>query len=316
MSNLSIADLAELAAQTEDQSETKSGGDFEYTIAPAGVGVARFVEYIELGMAKQKPYQGKPKADAEMVRLTFELLSAKNIREIEVDGVKRTVADRITLTLNKNQGEKAKFKKLFDKMVYGREGIRHYTQMLGQAFLVTITHNADAKDPKKIYANLNDKDGNYLIGAPRMQTQEADALAGTDAVYADISSRVPANITPLRIFLWDHPNKACWDSLFIDGERDVKNDKGEVTGKESKNWLQERIKAATNYAGSPLQALLAGVADLPTTEAEAAAVEKPAPAAQSGAAETASPSDAALQELASSKPAATTATDDLAALGL
>lgn len=315
MSNLSIADLANLAAQTEDQTETKTGGDFEYTPAPAGVGVARFVEYIELGMAKQKPYQGKPKADAEMVRLTFELLSAKNIREIEVDGVKRKVADRITLTLNKNFGEKAKFKKLFNKMVYGRDGIKHFAQMLGQPFLVTITHNKDEKDEKKVYANLNDAEGNYLIGAPRMQTKDADPLAGTPAEFADISSKVPEALTPLRIFLWDNPTKETWDSLFIDGTRTVKDDKG-VEKEVSKNWLQERIKSATNYGGSALEQLLAGVADLPGTEAEAAAQGKPAPDAQSGAAGTASPSDAALQELAASKPAETTATDDLAALGL
>lgn len=304
-----IAELAAIAAQTADHTETKAGGDFEYTPAPAGVGVARLIEYIELGKQKQAPYQGKPKADAEFVRLTFELLSGKNIKEIEVDGVKKKIADRISLNLNVNLGEKAKFKKLFNAMVYGRSGITHFAQMVGQAFLVTIHHNPDKADPKKIYANLNDKDGNYTIGAPRQQTKEADAIAGTPAEYKDISALVPQPISPLKVFFWGNPTQETWDSLFIDGTRKQKNDKGEEV-EVSSNWLQEKIKGATNFNGSGLQMLLKGIPDnLPTTEgnsgttAEASTVN-------------ASPSEQALQELADSKPAETTAAEDLSALGL
>lgn len=310
MSNLSIEELANLAASTEDQTETKAGGDFEYTPPPAGRTVARFIEYIELGKQKQAPYQGKPKADAEMVRLTFELLGAKHISEIEVDGGKKTIANRISVTLNKNFGEKAKFKKLFNKMVYGREGIKHFTQMLGQAFLVDVILNTGEKT-KKVYANIRDSEGNWLVSAPRIQ-QGGDPLAGIEGEWVDITSKVPANISPLRIFLWDHPNKDCWDSLFIDGTRKVKQADGTEV-EQSRNWLQQMIKDASNFGGSPIEQLIGGVADLPATEQEAAKQETNEPPFEP---DNKPDATAALAELEQQKAPATSAKDDLAALGL
>jgi hypothetical protein len=260
----SIEDLIGLAEETEDQSVVTAGGDFVYELPVEGLTVGRLIEYVELGKRPQKPWQGKSKPPVDMVRLTFELLSpAKNIKEIEVNGEKRTVAEYITITIAKKQGEKARFKKLFNKLVYGRP-IKHLARCLGNAYTITIVHNTvAAKDghPEKKYANI-EKDGEWLIGAPFA----VDAITGTKTEYP-----VPGNMHPLKIFLWDNPTKETWDSLFIDGTRDVKNDKGEVIGQESKNWLQESILSAVDFPGSKLQLLLGGVAgsDLPMEEPKA-----------------------------------------------
>lgn len=247
----SIEELAKIAAATEDQTETPAGGEFEYTPPKEGRTVARFVEYIEIGNQPQKPFEGKPKPDAAEVFLGFELLNpARDLREIEVEGgEKKLVADFIRIRLPKKLGEKARFKKLFNKMLYGRDGITHIAQMLGEAFLVGISHGKSA-DGKKTYVNL-DKDGEWNVGAPRIE----DPLEGTVK-----NLNVRENIRPLRIFLWNNATQDTWDSLYIDGTRKVK-----VEGVEtevSKNWLQELILSAKNYQGSPLEALLAGVSDL------------------------------------------------------
>ena len=257
-----MEELMALAEAAEDQSETTSGGDFVYELPVEGVTVGRLIEYIELGKQPQRPYQGKAKPPADVVRLTFELLSpAKNIKEIEINGEKKMVAEYITVQLAKKLGEKARFKKLFNKLIYGRP-IKHLARCLSDAFVITIVHNTVAgKDgqPDKKYANI-EKDGEWLIGAPFA----LDAITGAKTPY-----NIPANMHPLKIFLYDNPTKETWDSLFIDGTKEVKDDKGNIT-QVSKNWLQEMILSAVDYPGSKLQLLLGGVSssDLPMTETD------------------------------------------------
>lgn len=259
--SLSIEQLMDAAEAGEDQSEVTAGGDFVYELPVEGVTVGRMIEYIELGKQPQKPYQGKAKPPCEVIRITMELLSpAKNIKEIEVNGEKMLVAEYITLQMAKKLGEKARFKKLYNKLVYGRP-IKHLARLLGDAFVITIVHNTVKKEgqPDKKYANI-EKDGEWLIGAPFA----LDAITGAKTAY-----NIPANMHPLKIFLWDNPTKETWDSLFIDGTREQKNADGTIT-QVSKNWLQEMILSATDYQGSKLQLLLGGVSstDLPMTEGE------------------------------------------------
>jgi hypothetical protein len=255
---LSVSELANMAAEVDDQTETQEAGVFEREVPAAGVHVARFIEYIETGKHKQKPYQGKEKPDAEVVRVTFELLHPKkSIIEYEHEGEKRVRGQLITIRVKKSLSDKASFKKLFNAMTYGRDGIKHMAQMLGEPFLVHVTHNTvkgtDGRD--NVYANLN-KDGVFQIGAPR----HIDPMT---EVVTKLPVREP--IAPVRIFLWNNPTKETWDSLFIDGTREVKAPDGSVT-QESKNWLQELILSATNFNGSALDSLLHGVSELPVAE--------------------------------------------------
>ena len=254
---MDIKALVNAAKEMEDQSVATSG-DYEYTPPAKGRTIGRFIEYIELGKHVEM-YEGKPKPAAELVRVTFELLHPeKNIREIEVDGGKKKVADRLSVTMPKKMSEKAKFFKLFKAMTYGRTEITHMAEMLGEAFILNVSHYE--KDlgggKKRIYANLYEASV-WGVYAPRNE----DALSGQ---VTDISSHVPAALSPLRIFLWNQPTKETWDSLFIDGTNEVKKEDGTVT-QESKNWLQERIMSATDFGGSRLQQMVAGLDNLPTT---------------------------------------------------
>lgn len=267
----SITDLVNMAAEEEDQTVTPEQGDFEYKIPEAGITVGRFIEYIELGKQPQRAYKGEAKPPYDEVRLTFELNHPdKNQKEIEVEGVgKKKIAEYISFKLTKKLGDKASYKQLFNKMARGRPEIKHMAQMLGEPFLLTVFHNESGEgDKKKVYANLHDgKDPKtWGIDGPFA----VDALAGTKT---DISSKIPAPLQPLRVFLWNHPTKDTWDSLYIDGTREAKDDKGNVT-QVSKNWLQELILSAKNFGGSPLQIMINGVDNLSVTETKAAAVSE------------------------------------------
>ena len=254
----------EAADELENQSEAKAGG-FDRETPPAGPTPARFIGYVEVGKRKQKPYQGKDKPDADEVRLYFEVNGKKHQREITVDGVTKTVTNIITVKVAKKLDTKAAFFKLFNKMRYGRD-IKHMSQMLGEGFLVNVIHNVgEAKDgkPAPVYANLKTggEAGEWTISAPMYLADPLDPESMTKLLVPEVTQN-------LRLFLWDKPSKAQWDSLFIDGTRTVKDDKG-VEREVSKNWLQEDIvTGARNFAGSPLQTLLGGLGDLSLTPEE------------------------------------------------
>ena len=303
---LSIEEMMELSGDLEDQSQEVSHGDFDNRPA-AGVTVGRLVSYIELGKHDGGSYQGKKKADADKVRLEFELLGPDNWIEWEVEGVKRKAGQIVAVQIKKSLSDKSGYKKLFKKMAYGREDKNHVAKMLGEAFIIEVFHNVVKKDGKEnTYVNLH-KDGEWGISAPF----QLDPITKQKKFYD-----VPERTQPLRLFLWDKPQQYSWDALFIDGTREkkTKDEAGvETVENVSKNWLQEMILSAKNYAGSKLQALLAGVADLPVNEQQAAEqeqakVETPAVAQEQKQAE--APVEQQKAETPSEAPA-----DPLAALG-
>jgi hypothetical protein len=66
----------------------------------------------------------------------------------------------------------------------------------------------------------------------------------------------------LRLFLWDKPQPKFWASIFIDGKSEW-TDKDGTKHEKSRNRHQDTCMAASNYAGSALEAMLGGVDDLP-----------------------------------------------------
>lgn len=305
--NSLIAQAQAATSELEDQSQVVES-QFDNEPPAAGFTPARFVGYVELGKRKQRPYQGKDKPPADEVRLYFELNGPKHQREVEVDGVKQTFTNTISVKIAKKHTDNASFTKLFKKMTYGRSGITHMAQMLGEGFLVQIVHNtqpaADGK-PAKTYANMRDDDGNFLIQAPMV----VDPITNESRPIP-----VPEMTAQAKVLLWATPTKEQWDSIFIDGTRTVKDAKGLET-QVSKNWLQEDIvQNALNFDGSPLQALLGGLADLSLEADVPAAPEtpaQPAPAAPAPSAP-ATPAPAPAAAPAASAPGA----DLLADLGL
>ncbi|QIG67203.1 hypothetical protein [Rhizobium phage RHEph15] len=304
--DLSLDDMMDMDG-LEDQTQEVSHGDFDNR-PPEGVTVGRLISYIELGKHDGGSYQGKKKPDADKVRLEFELLGPDNIIQFEKDGVTKEFGQIVAVTLKKSLSDKAGFKKLFKKLNYGREDKGHMIKMLGEAFIITVYHNKVQKDGKEVvYVNLH-KDGEWGISAPF----QVDPITKQKKFY-DIRPQTQ----PLRWFLWDRPQHSNWDALFIDGtrERKTKDAAGvEVVENISKNWLQEMILSAKNYNGSKLQQLLAGVANLPTTEAQAAEQkQETAPAVAQAQVQAEQPNVLDAATIAATAAAATA--DPLAALG-
>lgn len=249
-------EAAKQAAKTNDHNE---GGDFEFKLPPEGNSWARLVEWIETGVQPQKEHPKYGKKDpAAMVTVTFELLSSKYINER--DG--KEVADRITIyNIPIKKSSKAKFMKLMKALKYGREDINHGGMCIGDAYKVKIVHNegttTDDKGKPKVYANITDADGNFLIYPAIVVKENEDG-----EVVSQRPAEVREEISDLRMFVWDNPNMEQWDSIFIDGEYEITNAKGK---KEmvSKNRYQNAITSALNFEGSPIQALLEGSDELP-----------------------------------------------------
>jgi len=239
-----IRALVAKATEMEDQTvvTTFTGG----SLATEGKTVGRFVEYVELGKQPRK-YNGKPKDPADQVRLVFELNGPKNRKDIEHEGETKTITERIYLTLTKSNSDKSGYYKLLDKMRYGREDITHMAQMLGEGFVITVVHRK-SDDGKKTYANVSGPGGAWFIDPPFNE----DAVTNKRTAY-----KIPEPSADVKVFLFNVPTQESWDSLFIDGTFEDKDDKGNKRSK-SKNFIQETIMKATNFPGSELEAMLAG----------------------------------------------------------
>ena len=260
--------LNQAAAAAEHQDQTEAPASFEYETPPAGYTTARFVGYVEVGKQKQRAFEGVEKPDAATVRLTFELNGPKHINEYEHDGEKKVRYNVIRTSVTLSTHEKAGFAKLFKKMKAGREDIKHMAQMLGEGFLIMVTHSK-SKDGKKTYANIKD-DGVWGVGAP----------CTTDPITNETTIlKVPEATQPIQFLLWASPTKEQWDSVFIDGSYEKEVDG--VTQTISKNFIQNQCLEASNFVGSPLEAMLADIGNGIIDEVAAPPAEKkPAPKAE------------------------------------
>ena len=218
-----------------DQTEAKAGGA-DYVPPEKGLARMRFVGYIETGVHAET-FQGKPK-EVPKVTLLFEL-SGKKHAPREIDGKK--IPHIIKCDLSLSLTDKAHFFKIFCAMNAGKVH-RHIAQMLGQSFLGTIGHDVVPKKGGKAgetstFATLRKADGSYSIEPPFRVDPET---------YEQQHYPAAEPISPIRCFIWDHANKAQWDSIFIDGEHNGK----------SFNTYQNAIRGALNFEGSPIQEVL------------------------------------------------------------
>ncbi|QYW02320.1 hypothetical protein CPT_Paku_026 [Burkholderia phage Paku] len=240
------AAIAAAAETSTDMNQAQTGGG-DYSPPAEGKAGLRFVAYIEIGK-QEGTYQGKPKV-SDKVFLVFECHGPK--WPLSENGEPQ----RITVELNKSLNEKAGFYKMFKTMNYEGKA-RIFAQLLGQDFQGRIIHRKyKRRDGKEgVSAELYDKVNQvYTVEPPFVEDEEGNSKR----------RNVPPAVTPIKVFLWDSPSKGMWDSIFIDGEYpERKNDKGEVTAPaRSKNKFQLAIKAAKNFKGSAIEALLDGVDD-------------------------------------------------------
>lgn len=244
MSNLTFEQLMALANQAaqvgEDMTEAVVGGSAKPL--PIGNFFGRLVQVVELGQHPQKDFKTKAfKGNAAEISLAFALWgTGKNATtgEPEIihneDGSPR-ILPLYDMTMSRNDGSKAF--KLFQKLNWRGDKV-NFAQLLNVAFILPITLQDKSKTDKTQVVRP------YLEGI----------LPPLDPI-----SQAPYNVPEfpteqLKLFLWDFPNKAMWDSLYIEGEWAAKEGKPA----ESKNKLQNKIMAAVNFQGSPLQVLLAG----------------------------------------------------------
>lgn len=253
----------------KDMTVAKAGGTFEN--AKAGFCLLRLVGYFEIGK-QAGTYQGAPTLK-DQVQLVFELSGPNHPPRVMEDGTK--VPHRITITETFSLSEKARFFKLFRTMNYKGEAT-HMVQLMGEPFKGTVIHrkykrraDTEATGMTGVAIELWDKTaGAFTIAPPRTEIVDQETGMPTGEVKV---LNVPPAITPLKAFLWDMADMAQWNSIFVEGEYpERKNDKGEVTAPaKSKNVLQNTIKSAANFKGSPIYNLIAeagGNLDLPDPE--------------------------------------------------
>lgn len=233
--------LANQAAATgEDMTEGVVGGSS--APMPIGMAQARLIRVIELGEHSQKDFTTKKhKSFAKEISLAFALWGNGRLE----DGTQTTYhnpetgAPRIwvpfDMAMSRNTGSTAF--RMFKQLNWRGDKV-NFAQLLNSTFLLPFTLQNKSRTDTTQVVKLN-----------------IDGITGPFNPMDQSMLQIPEVKTEdMRLFLWDFPNKAAWDSLFVEGEWPAKGDKPA----ESKNKIQNKIMAANNFNGSPLQILLAG----------------------------------------------------------
>ena len=252
---LTLAEIRALAAAAKETAvdmteEQKGGGGGR--LLPEGYCLARCSGVLEFGLQPQE-FEGKPTADADEVQLEFAVYGDGYENEDGTPYVVRTWPFKVSRTAKSNAF------KLFKALNWQNQHTA-WVDLLGEPIMLKIKHTENKTTKKK--SSSIDTTG-FL--------PPTDPL--TKKPYA--VPEVPEDL--FRLFLWDNPTMECWDMLEIKGE----NDSGA-----SKNFIQEKLLAAKNFAGSALEELLLGngikfVIPKPKLKSDAAEATK---AAASGAA--------------------------------
>jgi len=241
---IDIKQLQAKALQTgKDFTKTTDGEGGGWQPPPAGPCGLRFVGYFEIGEHEKR--WGEQTKRVKQVQLVFEL-SGKNYP------AKDGVPARMTITETESRHIKSNLVKLFNKMNYeGRA--THFVELLGNAYRGRVYHReVEAGGQKRVFAGLRNDDG-YSIGPPVMEVMDE---ATGDVVVKPV--KVAEALTELKCFLWDNPDMAQWASIYIEGQyEERRDDSGKVVRPaRSKNVIQDKIKSALNWPGSPMQRLL------------------------------------------------------------
>lgn len=229
----------EAAAEGPNMNEAVKGGTSR--LLPAGYAFARLVEVVELGNHAQE-FQGQKKDPAPEIQLGFALYNTADRVYQNEDGTPYIIRP---YSFALSQNDKARAFLLF-KALNWKGTATSFGQMLGQAFLAKIVHEAKSKTDATIVSRLDLK--GFL--------PPLDAASGMPYPVPE------ATIDLMRLFLWARPTKGAWDALYVAGQYEAKDGKPA----QSKNFTQEKIMSALNFEGSPLQQLLmaSGIQALPT----------------------------------------------------
>lgn len=245
--NMNLAQFgitADVASTMGDQSKESIARESKL-MKPEAAGkcALRLIGYIETGM-HTSPAQGKiPEKQNDEIKLVFEVVTPRHTttRQDEKTGEEYIMRETINVHLKKGSNPKSGFMNYFKRMDYGR-GKTHLTQMLGEAFVGEILHVKDDTGAIKRAVLHDGQAGVYTIGAP----VSIDPMTNESTML-----NIPEAKNALKCFIWANANQAMWDSLFF------KADKSE------ESFWHKAIREADNFNGSPAQALLGGISDLP-----------------------------------------------------
>lgn len=232
---------AKAASTGVDMTKSQAGGG-DYEPPSAGPGMCRFIGYVEIG--KQKGMMKGKEEVKEKVMLIFELVGKRHAVGEDQQ------PHRVTIVENYSLNEKANLFKLFNRMNY-RQDCQHLAQLLGEGYKCEVVHDKwTGKDGKERTDVTLRNEAGYTIAPPRKEDEDSET--------GWVNITVPAARSDIRCFMWNFADLEQWGGLFIEGEYpERKNDKGEVTAPaRSKNVLQNKIKGAVNFIGSPIHTLL------------------------------------------------------------
>lgn len=264
----------------EDMTDVSTGGGAKRGLLPEGTAFLVFSSYIEYGNQPQT-FEGKAKDPQPEFRLGFHIVGGAGInKEGQLEDY---VQDGFCPTVNAfdckmSQNEKSRAVAYFNAINIAPKGT-HFIQKLGTLYTVEIKIGKNKKTGK----DQNEIDFRNLQPAVDAATRRPHTtyLNAADEVVP-MGTVKPEDV---KVFLWNKPPsvtmdqyQAMWDSIEISGEYEVKDENGKVTGKKSKNFLQEKCLAALNFAGSSLEQLLSGgvMPPLDADEAEAKDAESKA----------------------------------------
>lgn len=207
--------LLQQTAETDvDMTEEQKGGAGR-KLLPEGYTLARLCGLVERGDQPQE-FLGEAKAPQPEIQLSFELYGDDYLNEDGSPYVEHCYPFSVTRTAKSNAF------KLFKILNWQGDKTR-WLELVGKPFIVKIVQYLGAdKKTKKSRIEL-------LSTLPPL-----DTLSKKPHQVQPLS---PAN---LRVFLWNAPQLAHWDSLEIKGN----------------NFIQEGILGAVNFAGSALEQLL------------------------------------------------------------
>lgn len=223
---LTLAEIRALAAAAKetatDMTEEQKGGAGA-RLLPDGYSLAHITGVIEYGLQPQE-FEGKPTADAEEVQLEFALYDEGYCNEDGTPYVVRTYPMKVSRTAKSNAF------KLFKALNWQGQHTT-WIDLLGETIMVKIVQYDDKQKKKR-----SKIDTNGFLPPIDLRTKKPYPAPELDESL-------------LRVFLWDQPTIECWDLLAIEGTLD---------DGQSKNFLQEKLLSARNFAGSALEELLLG----------------------------------------------------------
>ncbi|ANH51082.1 hypothetical protein FDH02_gp06 [Pseudomonas phage VSW-3] len=257
------------ANESENLSEASKGGGGATPPNP-GTCIATLVGYIELGLRLKKGYKGAADKKMRKARFIFELSGGTNKHTVTEGENPVKIAKRINVNVwlpaaGKKPSDKSGLYKLMSALNHAKDpAIKIPAQLLGKHVKVIVSVEEFTNEAGEVikYGSIGTAQEGFRITPAQVDVVDEDGTPTGE--YRLIPA--PEVVSAQRCFLWEYANKPMWDSLFIEGEYEAVEaaDGKPARPAKSKNVIQEEIKTALDWIGSPMQTILADGGELDT----------------------------------------------------